>query len=448
MINFAKNAKTLFYLGGKDGDTPDNSGVTLTIVLFAIIFFFIAAIIMFLVYSKLNLKSTRSQHNNEFSGETLISEYRDKDSFVETSDSGVAVSNSRIGTKTRRFNPNQDIKRQAKLLPYNTKRNIPRTLFTVTDQIGFGNFGEVSKGEVIGLYSENSRTTVAIKSINGPAEGIELRDFLHEIKIMSYIKPHLNLVSMIGSCCSDTQHAREMYLLIEFCHYGDLRTYLIENKNQIISNEQDGTLNDRVLVYWAYEIAKGMEYLSQNNIMHGDLAARNILLDENLIRSGNPVAKIADFGLSKKFYDNVNYEKESRLYVPWKWMALEYLKNDYFTLTSDVWSFGIVLWEILSFCRVPYGHQEYDEVLKKLEEGYRLPCPEDINIISNWSPQNLYEDIAKDCFTEDPKKRGTFSKIVAVIENHLTKEELSFHTKVTEKYHDERCTKYMKLGHI
>ena len=164
------------------------------------------------------------------------------------------------------------------------------------------------------------------------------------------------------------------------------------------------------------------------------------------IQSCHPIAKIADFGLSKKFYDNMSYEKESRLYVPWKWMALEYLKNDYFTLTSDVWSFGIVLWEIFSFSRVPYGHDEYDEVLKMLEEGYRLPCPEDIKDISNWSPKDIYDEVTNDCFNENPKERANFSKIVKIIVNYVTEKELLFYSNLSIKYENERCTKYLKIG--
>ena len=190
-----------------------------------------------------------------------------------------------------------------------------------------------------------------------------------------------------------------------------------------------------------------MQFLVQKHIHHGDLATRNILLDDSLSHSSQPVAKIADFGLSKKLYNDMNYEKEARLYVPWKWMAIEYLRNDYFTLTSDVWSFGVVLWEILSFSRVPYGHDEYDEVLTKLEDGYRLPCPHDIKSISNWSPTKLYSDVAKECFVEDPKSRANFSKIVEIIEAILTDEERSLYIKLTDKYKQERCMKYMKLGH-
>ena len=111
------------------------------------------------------------------------------------------------------------------------------------------------------------------------------------------------------------------------------------------------------------------------------------------MRSGYLVGKIADFGLSKKLYDNATYEKRSRNYLPWKWMAIEYLTDEYFTLSSDVWSFAVFFWEILAFGKEPYGQQEYNEVLKHLLKGNRLPCPNSAKNITTWSPQNLYKKI-------------------------------------------------------
>ena len=98
------------------------------------------------------------------------------------------------------------------------------------------------------------------------------------------------------------------------------------------------------------------------------------------IASGSPrfVAKISDFGLSKTFYDNITYAKQKRQYVPWKWMAPEFLQKNCLTLISDVWSFGIVLWEIFSLGREPYMGQTVSEVSNKLKTGYYLPCPEEV----------------------------------------------------------------------
>ena len=110
--------------------------------------------------------------------------------------------------------------------------------------------------------------------------------------------------------------------------------------------------------------------------MHGDLAARNVLISDNPIKSCRLIAKIADFGLSKDFKQlyRVKYEKENRVMIPWKWMAIEYLKDDYFTLTSDVWSFGVVVWEILSLGQDPYKGQKCLKTVEKINNGYRLPC--------------------------------------------------------------------------
>merc|ERR1719400_264135 len=126
---------------------------------------------------------------------------------------------------------------------------------------------------------------------------------------------------MIGSCSTDIEGEKEVLLIIELCQLGDLKSFLIENKKKILKSEPIDSVDNKCLIYWAHDISKGMEFLANQNIMHGDLAARNIMLDENPIQSARPIAKIADFGLSKKFYNKKEYEKQSRLLVPWKWMA-------------------------------------------------------------------------------------------------------------------------------
>jgi serine/threonine protein kinase len=243
-----------------------------------------------------------------------------------------------------RIVPTKDVKSQAAFLPYDSKREIKRTSFAVLEEIGSGNFGSVARGELMGLYSPDSKTTVAIKTVNGSAAtGNELMDLLQEIKLMSFVQPHLNLVSMIGSCKCDLEKSGDLWLLLEFCQYGDLKNYLAKNETKILRGGEDDPLNSRCLIKWAYDVCKGMEYLSENKIMHGDLAARNVLLDESPVLKGHSVGKVADFGMSKKFYENTNYQKESRVMVPWKWMAYEFLTKGFFTLASDVWSFQVGL---------------------------------------------------------------------------------------------------------
>ena len=182
--------------------------------------------------------------------------------------------------------------------------------------------------------------------------------------------------------------------------------------------------------------------------MHGDLAARNILLDENPLKGRYPVAKVADFGLSKMFKEYETYEKETRLFVPWRWMALEYLNDSYFTMKSDVWSFGVLLWEIFSFGKTPYGHQGYDEVLLRLQNGYRLPCPNEIDKIKTWTPNSLYKQISGLCFVSDYHNRASFSDILTIISSKLTVEEKSVHIEMKEKYLSTRTANYLKINRI
>ena len=342
-----------------------------------------------------------------------------------------------------------NIKSILRSVPYNKKREIKRADFSVGNEIGKGNFGNVYVGKIKNQDGKNTETTVAVKSISTVLSDKELRDALYEIKIMGDVNPHLNLVGMIGSCTSEAKLSGKIWLVLEFCEYGDLKNYLTINKAKILSKGEGGSfkrIDNRCLIKWAFDVAKGMEQLALKHIMHGDLAARNILLDKDPSNSGYPVAKVADFGLSKNLYDNIRYEKRSRTYVPWKWMALEYLREDYFTLESDVWSFAVLFWEILAFGKEPYGKQEYNEVLEQLENGYRLPCPQAVKDISTWSPEGCYQKISQVCFTDDTEKRATFSDIVEMIKKELTAEEMNHHTRMCEKYQFSMANDYMKLS--
>ena len=343
------------------------------------------------------------------------------------------------------INEYSDVKAHAALISYDKEREIPRSAFVVGDQIGSGNFGSVHKGSINELHASTSRSEVAIKSISGHVGDDEISNFIDEVKIMSYVKPHVNLVSMIGACTSELDKSREMWLVIEFCDHGELRKYLIQNKNKILSGAKTEVINNRCLVRWSYDVAKGMQYLSENFIIHGDLAARNILLGESPLNDGYPVAKVADFGLSKKLCGDVKYEKENRTMIPWKWMALELLKHDYLTLRSDVWSYGVLLWEMFSFGRIPYGHVDYDQVITNLENGFRLECPTDILRIFDWSPEKLYTEISKVCFEEDQNERGSFSDVVSIIEKELTQEENTKYLDMCDTY-NKHAKNYLKIG--
>ncbi|XP_074100379.1 PDGF- and VEGF-receptor related isoform X2 [Cotesia typhae] len=159
------------------------------------------------------------------------------------------------------------------------------------------------------------------------------------------------------------------------------------------------------LLSWAFQVARGMEYLSQRKVLHGDLAARNILLAEN------NVVKICDFGLAKTMYKDDNYKKQGNAPLPIKWMAIESIRDRVFSTQSDIWSFGIVLWEFFTLAETPYPGMEAEKQFQKLVEGYRMEQPE-------FATDDVYR-IMNDCWRAKPTARPTFTDLVDSIGNLL-----------------------------
>lgn len=154
------------------------------------------------------------------------------------------------------------------------------------------------------------------------------------------------------------------------------------------------------LVCWGYQVARGMDYLASRKVLHGDLAARNILL------CNDNVVKICDFGLARSMYKTDNYKKTGEAPLPFKWLALESISDHVFSTHSDVWAFGIVLWEMFSLAKVPYPGMDANQTLyMKLRDGYRMEKPQYAN-------QDLY-DIMLNCWNINPESRPQFSQLDA-----------------------------------
>ena len=292
---------------------------------------------------------------------------------------------------------------------------------TLEKRLGEGEFGIVFKAT---MKKDISTREVAIKQVKNIANQGQLDSLRTELEIMNLLKdqPHQNLVSLIDHLQIDGEAG---CLVMEYCNLGQLKDYLRYNNTTLLLEADVGEINSMSLCVWAHHISKGMGYLQQRKIMHGDLAARNVLLSTD--NNGHPIAKINDFGLAKNFWlaesvytDCQEVSKNSKL--PWKWMAYEVLAIDpNYTLKSDVWSFGVLLWELLSIGRMPYP--EYlkldGQFLEFLKDGHFLTFPDELENVETWSPKSLFDDVSRLCFQIDESKRGSFFDVTKIIESYL-----------------------------
>uniref|UniRef100_A0A0K2TQJ0 Fibroblast growth factor receptor 1Alike [Xiphosphorus maculatus] n=1 Tax=Lepeophtheirus salmonis TaxID=72036 RepID=A0A0K2TQJ0_LEPSM len=353
------------------------------------------------------VSSSKSSESDTIS--TIIPQ--DYDSVFVVDDAGKRrLLKRQLSGDPNKLNPEMYLNHQASALSYDQGYEIPRCDFTIGKMLGSGNFGSVYEGEVCGLFGPTSKTKAAVKTVNDSTDISRLTALLCEIKILGKIEPHLSLLSMLGACAAGLENDGELYLLLEHCPHGNLKSYLIEKRSQFKNG-----YNNQLLTEWAYGIAQGLKYLNSYRIMHGDLAARNILLGHDL------VAKVSDFGLSKSMYDKYRYRKTNRQYVPWKWMAIEYLQDGCFHLNSDAWSYGVVLWEIFSLGEEPYFGERMDVVVNKLRQGHRLSSPDLLDDIDNGDI--IYNDVMYPSWKEDPKERITFENIIEIFENVILNED-------------------------
>ncbi|XP_014609483.1 PREDICTED: vascular endothelial growth factor receptor 1 isoform X2 [Polistes canadensis] len=176
------------------------------------------------------------------------------------------------------------------------------------------------------------------------------------------------------------------------------------------------------LLSWAFQVARGMEYLSQRKVLHGDLAARNILLAENNI------VKICDFGLAKTMYKDGNYKKKGDGPLPIKWMAIESIRDRVFSTQSDIWSFGIVLWEFFTLAETPYPGMEAEKQYQKLIEGYRMEQPA-------YATPDVY-NIMLQCWKAKPTLRPGFTELVESIGDLLEESVKTHYITLNTPYMD------------
>ncbi|XP_041051101.1 vascular endothelial growth factor receptor kdr-like isoform X1 [Carcharodon carcharias] len=346
---------------------------------------------------------------------------------------------------------------QCEHLPYDSSKwEFPRDRLRLGKTLGLGAFGKVVEASAFGIDKSSTCKTVAVKMLKEGATTNECKALMSELKILIHIGHHLNVVNMLGAC---TKPGGPLMVIVEYCKYGNLSNYLRSKRNDFIlvkcqknvsqpdtlvdetssevmegikrrlesvastgSSTSSGFVEDKSysdaeeeeedaedlykrpmamedLICYSFQVAKGMEFLASRKCIHRDLAARNILLSES------NVVKICDFGLARDIYKDPDYVRKGDARLPLKWMAPESIFDKIYTTQSDVWSFGVLLWEIFSLGASPYpGVQIDEEFCHRLKEGTRMKPPE-------YSTPEVYQTML-DCWHGDPGERPTFSELV------------------------------------
>ncbi|XP_048715712.2 macrophage colony-stimulating factor 1 receptor isoform X2 [Caretta caretta] len=346
-------------------------------------------------------------------------------------------------------------------LPYNEKWEFPRNNLQFGKTLGAGAFGKVVEATAIGLGKEDTVLKVAVKMLKSTAHTDEQEALMSELKIMSHLGHHENIVNLLGACT----YGGPILVITEYCRYGDLLNFLRKNAESIIiqdsslessldstadykniylekkyvrsdsgfasqcletyvemrpvpsdsmpaegksaKEEQDTRPLDLYdLLQFSYQVAQGMAFLASKNCIHRDLAARNVLVTHGR------VAKICDFGLARDIMNDSNYVVKGNARLPVKWMAPESIFDCIYTVQSDVWSYGILLWEIFSLGKSPYpGMLVNSKFYSMVKQGYQMARPD-------FAPMETYR-IMQACWNLQPTQRPTFDQICLFIQKQL-----------------------------
>nr|XP_020136321.1 fibroblast growth factor receptor 2 isoform X8 [Microcebus murinus]XP_020136323.1 fibroblast growth factor receptor 2 isoform X8 [Microcebus murinus] len=295
-------------------------------------------------------------------------------------------------------------------LPEDPKWEFPRDKLTLGKPLGEGCFGQVVMAEAVGIDKDKAKeaVTVAVKMLKDDATEKDLSDLVSEMEMMKMIGKHKNIINLLGACTQDGP----LYVIVEYASKGNLREYLRARRppgmeySYDINRVPEEQMTFKDLVSCTYQLARGMEYLASQKCIHRDLAARNVLVTEN------NVMKIADFGLARDINNIDYYKKTTNGRLPVKWMAPEALFDRVYTHQSDVWSFGVLMWEIFTLGGSPYPGIPVEELFKLLKEGHRMDKPANCT-------NELYM-MMRDCWHAVPSQRPTFKQLVEDLDRILT----------------------------
>ncbi|CAL1679771.1 unnamed protein product [Lasius platythorax] len=294
-------------------------------------------------------------------------------------------------------------------LPLDSAWELSREYFTLGNTLGEGAFGKVVRAET-NTGKSGIPSVVAVKMLKEGHTDTEMMDLVSEMEMMKMIGKHVNIINLLGAC---TQNG-PLYVVVEFAPHGNLRDFLRDHRptsgyEPTIGQEskERKTLTQKDLVSFAYQVARGMEYLASRRCIHRDLAARNVLVSDEY------VLKIADFGLARDIHCHDYYRKTTDGRLPVKWMAPEALFHRVYTTQSDVWSYGILLWEIMTLGGTPYPSvPSVEKLFQLLRAGHRMEKPPCCSI-------EIYM-LMRDCWSYQPNERPTFVELVEDLDRILT----------------------------
>lgn len=299
------------------------------------------------------------------------------------------------------------------------RKEFPRQQLELTRELGEGAFGVVYEGQAEDILKKKEKTVVAVKQLKGSSDPSVVDNFFREVDFMAKLE-HPNIVNLLGVCSMEEPFC----MIFEYMDLGDLCSFLREavGLGGDCQGEEleDPLLTEQELVHIAHQVAKGMEYISSQHLVHRDLATRNCLVATGLI------VKIADFGMSRDVHSSDYYRWV--LYIIWavfttklcftfrvkgsavlpvRWMPPESILYGKFTTETDVWAFGVLLWEVFTFAQQPYPGMTNEEVIEHVQKGGHPEPPKEC-------PEAVVNLMLR-CLERNPRKRPGFAAVVQTL---------------------------------
>ncbi|XP_035256159.1 fibroblast growth factor receptor 2 isoform X5 [Anguilla anguilla] len=396
--------------GPTDGPTllpPDY----VEIAIYCIGVFLIACMVVIVVVCRMRTTAKKPDFSSQPAVHKLSKQIPLRRQVTVSSDSSSSMNSSTplVRITTRRSSTQEEAIPEYDL-PQDPRWEYSRDRLTLGKPLGEGCFGQVVMAEAVGIDKEKPKeaVTVAVKMLKDDATEKDLSDLVSEMEMMKIIGKHKNIINLLGACTQDGP----LYVIVEYASKGNLREYLRARRppgmeySYDIARVSDEQLTFKDLVSCTYQVARGMEYLASQKCIHRDLAARNVLVTES------NVMKIADFGLARDVHNIDYYKKTTNGRLPVKWMAPEALFDRVYTHQSDVWSFGVLMWEIFTLGGSPYPGIPVEELFKLLKEGHRMDKPGNCT-------NELYM-MMKDCWHAISSHRPTFKQLVEDLDRILT----------------------------